>query len=311
MQKTILSTADVARLFNVTETTVKRWADEGTLKCQKTPGGHRKFEIRSVVEFAEKNKFDPVGAIESIGDTQFSRTIQAAVLSRDFPVLAGEFVERGTKAEEDGLFPFFSYLYEHKVALWEIFDMVIRPGMHEIGERWMKGDLGVDDEHRISARTAEALSRLLPNVLIKPKKGKAALLAAIGEELHDLGLRCAAYIFESEGWRVHYLGARTPKDAVLSTMRKASPDVVAVSVSISENGGSRMEDLRELASTAREVGAEFAVGGRVASRLPGDAGFADQILTSSRDVLDYIRRLERPNGARTAGARPRNEITEE
>jgi excisionase family DNA binding protein len=52
MQRTILSTADVARLFNVTETTVKRWADEGVLRCQKTPGGHRRFVIKYVVEFA-------------------------------------------------------------------------------------------------------------------------------------------------------------------------------------------------------------------------------------------------------------------
>jgi excisionase family DNA binding protein len=311
MQKTILSTADVARLFDVTETTVKRWADEGTLKCQRTPGGHRKFEIRNVVEFAEKNKFDPVGVIEFMRDDRFSRAVQASVLSRDFPALAGEFVERTTNADQDDLLPLFSYLYEHKVALWEIFDLVIRLGMQEIGERWLRGELGVDDEHRATARTAEALAMLMPQVLIKPEKKKSALLAAVGEELHDLGLRCAGYVFEAEGWRIHYLGARTPRSAVLATMKKAPPDVVAISVSFGDAREATMADLREISAAAHEIGAKLAVGGRAAPAASGESGIVDEILTSSKDVVEYIRRLAKENGAEPAEGKPKNEILEQ
>lgn len=45
-----LSRAEVARLFNVSPSTVTRWADAGKLLCVRTLGGHRRYEMRSVLE---------------------------------------------------------------------------------------------------------------------------------------------------------------------------------------------------------------------------------------------------------------------
>src|SRR6187401_3370429 len=47
----ILSTRSVAEVLGVSEATVKRWADAGTLRCFRTPGGHRKFRLRDVKAF--------------------------------------------------------------------------------------------------------------------------------------------------------------------------------------------------------------------------------------------------------------------
>jgi excisionase family DNA binding protein len=153
-KKSILSTADVARLFNVTETTVKRWADEGTLRCQKTPGGHRKFEIRNVVEFAEVNHFEPVGTLSIPDEDKLGQRIQVAMLGRDFSELVAAYVEKALSIDKTDLFRFVSYLYQHRVQLWELYDLVIRPGMAEIGERWVRGEIGVNHEHRASYETS-------------------------------------------------------------------------------------------------------------------------------------------------------------
>ncbi len=45
-----LSRIEVARLFNVSPSTVTRWADAGKLKCIRTLGGHRRYETQSVLE---------------------------------------------------------------------------------------------------------------------------------------------------------------------------------------------------------------------------------------------------------------------
>ena len=42
------STREVAQMWNVSESTVKRWADTSGLHCYRTPGGHRKFRPASV-----------------------------------------------------------------------------------------------------------------------------------------------------------------------------------------------------------------------------------------------------------------------
>jgi excisionase family DNA binding protein len=43
-----LTTGDVAAIFAVTTTTVKRWADSGLLPHFKTPGGHYRFNAEDV-----------------------------------------------------------------------------------------------------------------------------------------------------------------------------------------------------------------------------------------------------------------------
>lgn len=43
-----MTTGQVAAIFGVTMTTVKRWADEGKLASFKTPGGHYRFRPEDV-----------------------------------------------------------------------------------------------------------------------------------------------------------------------------------------------------------------------------------------------------------------------
>ena len=45
------STKQLAKMWDVSESTIKRWADAGMLKCRKTIGGHRKFELEDIIEF--------------------------------------------------------------------------------------------------------------------------------------------------------------------------------------------------------------------------------------------------------------------
>ncbi len=291
MQKTVLSTADVARLFKVTETTVKRWADSGTLRCQKTPGGHRKFEIRNVVEFAEKTHFEPFGVLEYPVDDATREKVERATLGRDFPTLTEIFVERALSPDRNDLYLFLSFLYEHRFHLWEIYDLVLRSGMAEIGDRWASGRISVSHEHRATHETLEALARLQAEVLVKPPKEETALLACLGEEYHEIGLRCASYIFDSEGWTTQYLGAYTPHDALLSSIRELKPSLVCLSFSRDQQFNQVRPLLDGLAAAARTHGSRLIAGGRIAEGGTLDNGFFDAVLTSSHDLQQYIERF--------------------
>lgn len=303
IQKTILSTADVARLFNVTETTVKRWADEGTLKCQKTPGGHRKFEIRSVVDFAEKNNLEPAGALEIIGDESLSSNIQVAVLGRDFPVLVSAYLRRALAPDRNGLFPFLSYLYQHCLQLWELHDRVIRPAMHEIGERWSRGEVGINQEHRASYETLDALAKLQLQIRIKPPSGRSVMCATLGDELHEIGLRCAAYLFESEGWESHYLGSRIPAEAVVDALKRRRPDILCLSATY----GAREElrgEFKAIADEAIGAGAAVLVGGPRAVSLVEKERTVRTSCNSSQDLLCFIQGFDRTGSGCNPGDAP-------
>jgi excisionase family DNA binding protein len=303
VQKSLLSTADVARLFNVTETTVKRWADEGTLRCHKTPGGHRKFEIRYLVDFAERNHIEPAGALEIRGEDDLGPQIRVAVLEREFPVLVSAYVRKALAPGGSGLFSFLSYLYQHRVQLWEIHDRVIRPAMCEIGDRWVRGEISICHEHRASYETLEALARLQLQIRIKPPAGRSVLFATLGDELHEIGLRCAAYLFESEGWDSRYLGSRNPSEAVNTAILQWKPQVVCLSATHGE-AGEICRELRRVGETASRSGARVLAGGGLAGSLNIPETIVDSTRNSSESLHCYIAGIGRSTLAASPGPAP-------
>lgn len=288
MRKTILSTADVARLFDVTETTVKRWADCGTLKCQKTPGGHRKFEIRFIMEFAETNRFEPVGVLSLPESDGLGPAIQFAVLRRDFPPLVDAFVEKALSREAGTLASFFSYLYEHRIPLCDIYDRVLAPGMGVIGERWSRGEIGVDQEHSATYQSLDAIALLQRLIFTHPPVGKSAICACLDGEAHELGLRCASNIFESAGWTSYYFGARTPHDALIRAIGRLRPNVVTISMTWHQPESPADPHLEEVATASRAVGAQLVLGGKGAPRGTSGESLCDAVLNSSKELLAFI-----------------------
>ncbi|MFN0156718.1 MAG: cobalamin-dependent protein [Bacteroidota bacterium] len=286
MQKTVLSTAEVARLFNVTETTVKRWADEGTLKCQKTPGGHRKFQMRYLVEFATTRNFEPLGALTLEGGGVLARKIEVAVLSRNFNELRAAFIEKALSPDRRDLYEFFSYLYQHHVHQWEIFDLVLGPGMREIGERWERREIGVDHEHRAFYETLDAMAKLQSQVLTKAPAGHTVICACLDDELHEMGLRCASYIFAAEGWHVQYLGARTPHDSLIASIREQRTHLVCISATTIGDESSYLHALEKIRAAAHERETRVLLGGRAVT--PALTKACDAVYRSSKDLMDVI-----------------------
>jgi methanogenic corrinoid protein MtbC1 len=115
--------------------------------------------------------------------------------------------------------------------------------------------------------------------------------ACVGEDLHEMGLRCASYIFESEGWMVIYLGARIPPEAVGAAITELKPDLACLSVTHPAQGG--QEALGEITRGAREGKCRVILGGRVASSLSLPPGSIDAVHDSAKGLLDYIAVFDR------------------
>ena len=55
-----------------------------------------------------------------------------------------------------------------------------------------------------------ALSQLYPLIFGQKRRGKRVLVACVGSELHEIGARMVADLFEYQGWDSIYLGAAVP-----------------------------------------------------------------------------------------------------
>jgi methanogenic corrinoid protein MtbC1 len=114
------------------------------------------------------------------------------------------------------------------------------------------------------------------------------VFACPGDELHEIGLRSAAYIFEAEGWTTHYIGARTPADAVVSAIQDLRPLVLALSVTYPSDPQRSLEDLRHLSAKANAMGVAVVVGGTGIPPGAHEISSVDAVLGSARDILDYL-----------------------
>jgi excisionase family DNA binding protein len=109
-QKTHLTPNEVAELLMVNPVTVRQWAARGLLRSLTTPGGHRRFLLSDVEEFARSRGATPVarhsGRPDRVlivdDDLNVSRLIQELIHERDANVdteIARDGFEAGVKVE--------------------------------------------------------------------------------------------------------------------------------------------------------------------------------------------------------------------
>lgn len=107
-------------------------------------------------------------------------------------------------------------------------DELVVPLLREVGERWHAGTLTIAEEHLISQAARQRLISLLANA---PRRAKHHVVCACPpEEEHELGLLGAALHFRQAGWRVTFLGARTPVADLARVVKALRPTLVAISI---------------------------------------------------------------------------------
>ena len=95
---THLSTQEVAALISVTESTIKRWADEKRIPCYRTLGGHRKFLLKDILHFAEQNAYPLSGTLVPPANQGGGQGLPIAVDTRNYTRIAALFYVRALQA---------------------------------------------------------------------------------------------------------------------------------------------------------------------------------------------------------------------
>lgn len=122
---------------------------------------------------------------------------------------------------------------------------VLLPYLHELGDRWGRGEVSVGQEHFASNLIRSRLAGLAPGW--GGGQGPRALLACPPGELHDIALLSFGLVLRRSGWRVIYLGADSPISDIEQAARVLGPDVVMLSAADSERFESVRAGLTQLA----------------------------------------------------------------
>lgn len=151
------------------------------------------------------------------------------------------------------------------VPLETLYLDVFQPCLWEMGRRWQTGTVTVAQEHFVTAATQLAMAQLYPRLFATPRIGRSVVVASVGGELHELGGRMVADIFELRGWDSRFVGANTPADSVAQLASDIGADVVAVSATLPSHVPA-VEAVVE--AVRRRSDARVIVGGRPFNRVP-------------------------------------------
>lgn len=147
-----------------------------------------------------------------------------------------------------------------RLSLDAVLGEVVVPLLHDIGERWERGEVTVAQEHFASTVLHGRLLGLARGW--GAGFGPLALLACAPGEQHDLGLLAFGLALRGRGWRIVYLGPDTPLASVAEAAEAARPRRVVVSAVDRKALATHRQELLEL---AREH--PLAVGGAAVREL--------------------------------------------
>jgi MerR family transcriptional regulator, light-induced transcriptional regulator len=162
-----------------------------------------------------------------------SGSVGTAALSRSY-------LDALRAADVAGAYKVASGALGRGMSLAALYQRVITPAMHDLGRLWAEGAITLADEHLATAVTHRVLAAIRPPKLFDQTSESdsgmpCALMAAVQGEQHALGLRMTTDLLEDSGYRVAYLGADVPTDALVQAVRAFSPDLLGLSATMPES----------------------------------------------------------------------------
>jgi methanogenic corrinoid protein MtbC1 len=122
---------------------------------------------------------------------------------------------------------------------------VVAPLLHQVGERWHAGTLGIAHEHAAAAVVRGMLGWLVDS-LEAPTGAPGAVITCLAGERHELGAALATAAAVHAGWRVAYLGPDLPGAEIAQAAVRLEAVIVGVSVVAPEDAGTTRMELQTL-----------------------------------------------------------------
>jgi excisionase family DNA binding protein len=256
MDRTFLSPKDLAQAIGVSESSLKRWTDEGRLQARRTAGGHRRIELAEAVRFIRESRV-PVMRPEKLGFPELrSRSPQdgAALVEALFDAL----VDDDARSARSLILSAFL----DGASLATICDGPIRGALLRIGDLWRHSERGLVIEHRAVDICLQSLYTVRAAIPDPPEGAPVALGGAIANDPYLLPSLMVATALAEAGYHEVNLGADAPTAAIVDACAHYAPGLVWRTASIETDGEALRRDLQKILDATHEPGTRIVVGGR-------------------------------------------------
>jgi excisionase family DNA binding protein len=269
------SPKQIANSLQVSESSVKRWCDQGVIPTVRTVGGHRRITLTGLQQFLRSSRrtlHDPasLGIDEidlNVASKVASNAVGRSVFPRSpFPVEGREPCQhefRGALAAGDEV-RCLEILEERISQGWtraEAAEDLIASAMRDLGDAWDCGKLEVYQERRSCNICSRLIYSLREEIPPFPPGAPVAIGAAPETDPYQLPTSLVELSLRESGWNAINLGNDLPLASLMQAVSDYQPKIVWLSVTAVDDPDSFVRDQNLLAdSLGDEV--SMIVGGR-------------------------------------------------
>jgi len=237
----LLSVSAVARRLGVAPATLRTWARRyGIGPSEHEAGSHRKYCPSDLAKLTVMRRLISAGVAPADAAEQ-AKDHEGEVIIEEFTSLCRECDETinaifNAAEALDSLF--VETMLRNEISengIINAWQEVFVPVLIQVGAAWEKSGKGIEVEHMLT----EILKRVLresTSEIVAPVNTRPVLLASVGEELHSLALHALAAALAERGIETHFLGARTPVEAISSMVSRFAPPAVFLWAQLPVNG---------------------------------------------------------------------------
>ena len=287
-ERKLLSPRDLAQAIGSSESSVKRWTDQGLLKVTRTAGGHRRIATSDAIQYIRQNAC-PVVKPEILGLPASLAGEEPEPVDSSTAKPNDTFLELLQSGHDVGARNHVLSRFLAGESVASLADGPMRTAMEVIGASWEHGPEGIYVEHRATEICAGLLRDLRSYVSPMRPLGRAIGGAISGDPYRLPPLAVAATLAEC-GLQTVNLGANTPievlEEASIGSPPAERPKVVWICVSVITNPDGLGESIQAFSNRCREHDMLLAIGGRDSHQI----GLPTQDHVIHGDTLELLSR---------------------
>lgn len=235
-----VTVAEVAHRLGVAPATLRTWDRRyGLGPSDHEAGAHRRYTDEDLARLAVMRRL----VVSGVPAQQAAQLAKNSPFLLDEPLPLPKFQDRDdvvaaiVRALEGIDSGFVEALIRREIlsaGIVKTWNEILVPALVIIGKRWEESGSGIELEHLFS-EIVKRIMRDCTNDIESPRNPKPVLLASIGEEHHCLAIHALAAALAEENIATHFLGARTPVEALADMVRKTHPPVVFLWAQLQKN----------------------------------------------------------------------------
>ena len=254
----LVSPKQVAQAIGVSESSLKRWCDQGVIETVRTVGGHRRLAVSSVIAYLQKTGHTLV-APEILG----LPPLTSGAGQRSLAKAQGALLEALTHGQHVAARQIVIEAFTAHHPMHAIADELIAPTFHEIGRQWDCGEVAVYEERYACEIITRALWDLR-RINQEPMPGTPKAIGGTLESDHySLPNQLAELVLRDAGWDAISLGSHLPVETLELAIHQHQPRLVWLSVSHYQCENKFVADVVRIRSATAAIQAPFVIGGRM------------------------------------------------